>query len=198
MGTPKFNDRPNYHLRYNYNDGRGLKIDQDFWISRSTAVDGIVLASTDDGLQVLTAKRSEKMCDEAGKYCIPCGYLNYDETRHEAMIREVYEETSLYLPDYEKMIIFDNNKEAIIIKDNPKDGHRQNISHIFVTVLDFAEKMDKFPSNIQDYKCKETAKVEWMRLLTFYETYKNYDWAFHHDETIINAIKFFNKNFERK
>jgi len=194
----KFNNRPNYHLRYNYDDGRGLKIDQDFWISRSTAVDAIILAYTDDGMQVLITKRSDKMRDEAGKFGVPCGYLDYDETRHKAMIRELYEETSLYLPDYEKMIIFDNNKEAIIIKDNPKDSHRQNVSHIFLTVLDFTEKMNKFPSNIQNYHCKETAEVIWLMLDKFYKNYIDFNWAFHHDDAIKNAVKFFNENFKRK
>ena len=198
METPKFNNKPNAHVRYNYNDGSGVKIDQDFWISRSTAIVGVVLASTRDGLQILITKRSKKMRDEANKVGVTCGYLDWGETRYEAMIREVYEETSLYLPEYEKMLIYNNNQEAIIIKDNPNTDKRQNVSHIFLSVFDFTDCPDKFPLFVELYSSKETAWVKWMKLLTFYETYTNYDWAFHHDETIINAIKFFNKNFERK
>ena len=67
METPKFNNKPNAHVRYNYNDGSGVKIDQDFWISRSTAIVGVVLASTRDGLQILITKRSKKMRDEPNK-----------------------------------------------------------------------------------------------------------------------------------
>ena len=130
METPKFNNKPNAHVRYNYNDGSGVKIDQDFWISRSTAIVGVVLASTRDGLQILITKRSKKMRDEANKVGVTCGYLDWGETRYEAMIREVYEETSLYLPEYEKMLIYNNNQEAIIIKDNPNTDKRQ-MFHIY-------------------------------------------------------------------
>ena len=198
MSEPKFTNKPNAHVIYNYSDGCGVNINQDFWISRSTAIVGVILASTKDGLQVLTTKRSKKMRDEANKVGVPCGYLDWGETRYEAMIREVYEETSLYLSDYEKMLIYNNNQDAIIIKDNPNMDKRQNVSHIFLSVFDFIDCPDKFPLFIELYSSKETACVKWMKLLTFYETYENYDWAFHHDETIINAIKFFNKNFERK
>ena len=200
MNEPQFKNKPNYHLRYNYNDGRGLKIDQDFWISRSVAVVGVVFANKSDGMYVLTTKRSMKMMDEAGKHGVPCGYLDYDETLYEAMIREIYEETSLYLPDYEKQLIFNNDKQPIHISDDPK-SKRQNVSHIYLTVLDFVikdEKTDKFPYSIESFTSKETAIVKWMKMIDFYSDYTNYQWAFHHDDTIKDAMQFFNKNFNNK
>jgi len=193
----KFNNRPNYHLRYNYNDGRGLKIDQDFWISRSVAVVGVVFAVKNDGMYVLITKRSQKMLDEAGKYGVPCGYLDYDETTHEAMIREVYEETSVYLPEYEKQLIFNNNKQPIYINDNP-NNKRQNVSHIYLSVFDFVEnEPDKFPLFAETFTNKETAMVKWMKMIEFYSTYDDYQWAFNHDDTIKDAMRFFNENFKR-
>lgn len=191
MSAPTFKNRPNQHLKYYYTDGRGLTIKQDFFIGRSTAIVGIVFAVTMGGIYILITKRSKKMYDEPGKYCMPCGYLDWDETRHEAMIREVYEETSLYLPDYDNYLVYNNNNEPIIIKDNPVSNKRQNVSHIYLTVLDFTEAMLEFPSAIEAFTCKETAWVKWMKYETFLATQQDYEWAFNHDETIKNAIKFY-------
>jgi 8-oxo-dGTP pyrophosphatase MutT (NUDIX family) len=202
MENKKFNNRPNEHVMYYYHSPHsGVKVKQDYFVSRACAVVGVVLACTPNGMCVLIEKRSDKMMDEAGKVGIPCGYLDWDETLYEAMMREVYEETSLYIPDYEKYVIFDNNKQPFHVKDNPKTDNRQNVSHIYLTVLDFngESKADResFPADIENFTCRETAWVKWMKLLDFYNTCQNYEWAFNHDETIKSAILFFNKNFNR-
>ena len=69
-----------------------------YWISKAVAVVGIIFANTVDGLHVLVIKRSNTMRDEPKKFGVPSGFLDWEETLHEAMIREVYEETSIYLP----------------------------------------------------------------------------------------------------
>lgn len=197
MNAPKFNNRPNSHVKYYYSDERGLKIQQDFFVSRATAVVGVVFAFTDNGLSVLITRRSGSMRDEANKYGVPCGYLDWEESRHEAMTREVYEETSMYLPDYEKYMIFNNGGEPFKIKDKPSEDKRQNISHIYLSVYDFRDKMNVFPIDVEKFTCKETALVKWMTIVDFYGTHMNYEWAFNHDETITMAIQYFNKNFNR-
>jgi len=200
MEKPKFNNRPNDHVIYQfYSQHSGVKIKQDFFISRACAVVGVVLAYTSKGMHVLIEQRSNKMMDEANKFGIPCGYLDWDESLYEAMMREVYEETSFYIPDYEKYVIFDNNKQPFHVKDNPKTDKRQNVSHIYLTVFDFQDSqqaIDAFPVDIENFKCRETALVRWMKLVNFYNTRQNYEWAFNHDETIESAIKFYNKNFK--
>jgi ADP-ribose pyrophosphatase YjhB (NUDIX family) len=193
MEAPKFNNKPNQHVRYHYTDGCGLNINQDFFIGRSTAVVGVVFAYTIDGMYVLTAKRSKKMRDEPGKHGIPCGYLDWNETRREAMIREVYEETSMYLPEYDKYLLYNNEGKSIISKDNPAQDKRQNITEIYLSVFDFTEAMDKFPIDIENFHCKETEFVRWIKFETFYATCQNYQWAFHHDETIKSVVAFYSK-----
>lgn len=192
----KFNNRPNDHVSHYYHSPHtGIKVKQDYFISRACAVVGVVFAHTSYGMMVLLEKRSDKMMDEAGKIGIPCGYLDWDETLYEAMMREVYEETSLYIPDYKKYVAFDNNKQAFHVKDNPRTDKRQNVSHIYVTVFDFEsseEAIFAYPSNIEEYTNKEIAWVKWMRLTEFYETRNNYQWAFNHDETIDSALKYYN------
>jgi len=195
MEAPKFNNKPNQHIRYHYTDGCGLTINQDFFIGRSTAVVGVVFAFTNVGMQILITRRSNTMRDEANKYGIPCGYLDFNESRQEAMIREVYEETSMYLPEYDKYLLFNNDGEPFKIKDKPSEDKRQNISHIYLSVFDFSKDMDKFPVDIEKFTCKETALVEWVKLEDFYATYQDHSWAFNHDETIKAAVIFHNKTF---
>jgi ADP-ribose pyrophosphatase YjhB (NUDIX family) len=133
-----------------------------------------------------------------GKIGLPCGYLDWNETLYEAMIREVYEETSLFMPDYEKYVIFDNNKQPFFVKDDPKADKRQNVSLLFITAYDFINEPDVFPlAEIEAFSCKETAMVKLMNLSEFYGTSMNYEWAFNHDETIKSAMQFFNRNFNR-
>ena len=193
MEAPKFKNKPNAHVKYYYSDERGLKVQQDFFVSRATAVVGVVFAFTTEGMKILITARSLTMRDEAGKFGVPCGYLDWDETRHEAMIREVYEETSMYLPDYEKYLLFNNDSEPFKTKDKPAEDKRQNISHIYLTVFDFSRDMDKFPVGIEAFRCRETAYIKWMGLEEFFTTYPNYDWAFNHDETIKGAVAFYNR-----
>jgi ADP-ribose pyrophosphatase YjhB (NUDIX family) len=188
---PKFNNVPNEHLTLRLSDGTNV-IKRDIWISRANAVDGIVLAITDDGMVVLVVKRSNKMINEANKFCVPCGYLDWNETRYEGMLREVYEETSLNLPDYDKYLIFDNDKQPFRIKDNPKDSVNQNISHIYINLLDFRGNMQDFPIEIQNFTCNETAAVKWLPLIEFYNVSR--EWAFNHNDDIKSAVSYVNNN----
>jgi 8-oxo-dGTP pyrophosphatase MutT (NUDIX family) len=192
MEAPKFKNRPNQHIRYHYNDGCGCTINQDFFIGRSTAVVGAVFAVNVNGIFVLITKRSKKMRDEPNKFGMPCGYLDWNETRYEAMIREVYEETSLYLPDYKKYLLFNNNEKSIISKDNPEEDKRQNITEIYLTVLDFTENEYELPTDIENFRCKETELVRWMNVSCVGKGHEQ--WAFHHDETIKKILAYYNDN----
>jgi len=196
----KFENRPNGRIRLHHSFN-GNNTELDYFISRAPAIVGVVLAFTTDGLKVLITKRSEKMMDEAGKIGVPCGYLDWDESGYFGMMREVYEETSLFMPDYEKYTLFNNNKQPFFVKDDPKADKRQNVSLLYITAYDFHGEIkadnDAFPADIENFICKETAWVKWMKVIDFFNTNMNYDWAFNHDETIKSAIQFFNKNFNR-
>lgn len=198
METPKFNNIPNDSIRIKYNRNAGGNMSLDAWLSRSVAVVGVVFASSKaNGMQVLVTKRSMSMLDEKGKHGVPCGYLDYNETCYDAMLREVYEETSLYIPQYHNQLMFNNNQKPFTIHDRPTDN-RQNVSLLYITVLDFDEDLDSFPQYVEKYQDKETDKVEWMKLIDFYNQYDSeYAWAFKHNETIKEALKFFNNNYNK-
>lgn len=63
------------------------------WNSRSMAVT-VIFTDTTHRYFVIE-KRGPGCPDNIGKYCMPCGYLNWDETLAEAAARELYEETGL-------------------------------------------------------------------------------------------------------
>jgi 8-oxo-dGTP pyrophosphatase MutT (NUDIX family) len=195
MEAPKFNNVPNSRIQVKVTNQDGVSTNIDYWISRANAVVGVVFAFTEHGSYVLVTKRSMKMMDEKGKMCVPCGYLDWNETGYESVTREIYEETSLYLPDIHDQLIFNNGGKPFEIKDNPNADKRQNVSMLYVSVYDFKNEPDKFPSHIHAFTCHETESVQWMKLLDFYAYCDTYEWAFNHDETIKSALNYFNKNY---
>jgi 8-oxo-dGTP pyrophosphatase MutT (NUDIX family) len=191
MIEPKFKNKPSDHIRYSFTSpSTGVKIDHEYFVSRAPAVVGVIFALRPGGIEVLITKRSNKMRDEAGKFCVPCGYLDWDETGYEGMTREVYEETSLYLPDYEKYKKFDNNKQPFWVKTDPKDN-RQNVSLLYLTYFDFSSfDVLKFPYFVEKFSCKETELNKWMFVKEFFDVRHTMEWAFEHDRTIEYALNF--------
>lgn len=189
MSIPIFNNKPNEFFKMQYG---GLKMQ--YFISRAVAVDGYIIAfGIDKSPRILVVKRSKTMMDEPLKFCVPCGYLDWNESTYDAMVREVYEETGLYIPKYEKNIIFDNDKQPFWVNSNPKNN-RQNVVMNYIIVLDFIDNRDSFPHEVVDFKTNECESIEWLSLSDFYQRDSS-EWAFKHDENIQLAFKYFNKNF---
>ena len=186
----KFNNTPNEHIVFRHTSEKGTQI-YDYWISRAVAVVGVIFAIKENNMHVLITKRSDKMRDEPNKHCVPCGYLDWDETCFDAMHREVYEETNLYLPDYKDYLVYNNKQQPIYIKDSPSDN-RQNVSMIYLSVYNFNPRPDLFPIDIENYTTNEVKLVKWMPLIEFYSNYNNMEWAFHHEKTIMSAVEQFN------
>ena len=86
---------------------------REHWISRSIAAVVCIIAKDKSGDEyVLAVQRGKGTPDPeyVGKYCMPCGYLDYDETVAQAAQREVKEETGLTFPvsDFKLVTINDN------------------------------------------------------------------------------------------
>jgi len=176
MTKPKFKNRQNPQI----------------WISRAPAVVGIILAfGVSDGPRVLVIKRSENMPDEPNKYGAPSGYLDWDENGLEGMTREVFEETSMYLPDYDPFLTYNNHKQPFYVHSDPTTDMNQNVSLTYLMVYDFHKEPDFFPLDIEKHTDSETVKVEWLRLQDFYNS--KYEWAFNHDKRIEMAVRYYNK-----
>lgn len=132
------------------------------FLSRSTAVVVCVVCVVDGVPHVLMGERGEAV-DHSGKWCMPCGYLDWDETLDEAVVREVFEETGLDLTSIakDKVIYYDRRMPHEVIS-SPGEN-RQNVAHIFGVV--FRGPLPKLDPSAA-IASKEVAQSEWVKLST--------------------------------
>ena len=176
--------KPIFHNRINnVYEVEGKQI----WESRSVAVVGILFALVNNELFVLAEKRSTTMADEPGKWCLPCGYLDWDENGWDALRREVYEETSFLIDDHKKFLVFDNQQSPFFVNTSPTEN-RQNVAMSYALVFDFPH--DVFPKNIEEHVDNEITAVKWLPYTDRHE----YTWAFNHDRRINMALEHILKN----
>jgi len=186
MKNPVFKSRENEHVVYIYESpSSGIKVNQEYWISRAVANVAFIFAKFKEDFHILITKRSSTMMDSPNLYCVPCGYLNWDENGYNSMLRETYEEAGLYLPDWEKYVIFDNNKQPFYVNTQPSEN-RQNVSHLYITVLQLNDIEGTMFSKTKD---NEASEVRWMSMKEFENN--NLEWAFNHDTRIRQAFEFY-------
>lgn len=159
---------------------------KEVWVSRSAAVVAIVIAIHKGKKYVLAEKRSETMPDAPGKWVVPGGYIDYDESGWNCLRRELYEETSFFLDTYEKNILFDNDKQPFFVKTEP-DENRQNIALNYCVVIKFFKDIPRY---VEDFKDSEISKIRWLKLSEIDNS--EYEWAFNHKERIKMALTKYN------
>jgi len=128
------------------------------WHSRSVAVTGIVLVIVKEDVYVLLTKRAETMEDLPGRWCLPCGYLDWDETIEDATIREVREETGFNISSQSPFTNGDGDFSFypnIYISSDPLNN-RQNVSIASAYLYEKAE-LPKINTT------EETSEVEWCK-----------------------------------
>lgn len=178
-----------------------IKVDDKvYWISRAMAVVGFVFKQIDDKLFVLVEKRGKGAADNIGSFCVPCGYLDFNETLEEAVLRELKEETGF---------VGDKNKLRFLkINSNPNEN-RQNVSVHFSYFANNDEDFntDKAIGGEKDeiefvtWLCIGTVKkLNWFKKLFKYNkkdylilesNWNNHIWAFNHDQRIYEHISNF-------
>ena len=145
------------------------------WISRAMAVLVIVLGIDKNlELHVLAEKRGPLTPDHEyrGYWCIPCGYLDYNETLKEAAVREVFEETGLSLNV--------QDLELIYINDNPLEDKRQNVT--FRYKCDLKQYIEDLQLTDRNSENGEISELKWIPI----NDINNYKWAFNHDKMLNN------------
>jgi len=178
---PIFKNRPNkVHF---VKDGDG---DRDVWESRSTALGAVIFGIYQENIFVLVEKRSMNMPEGPGQWACPSGYIDYDEDGWEAIKREVYEETSFYLDDYERYLTFNNDEDSFYTHTKPGEN-RQNIVVWYCMIYDFSGT--ELPRDIEQYKDHEVDIVKWIPIEHVFNG--KYDWAFAHDQRIEKAANKF-------
>lgn len=146
---------------------------REYWISRSVCVLGLIILQ---GKYVLAVQRGKGTPDPeyVGSWCLPCGYVDFDETCKQAIRREVLEETSLDIPESEFEIFY--------IQDDPSKDKRQNITFRFECYLN---DCNEIKVNKELSEPDEVENVKWINITEI----SNYKWAFNHDEILKEKIK---------
>lgn len=156
---------------------------EELWISRSVVVICVVARITDDNkIEILVEKRGP-LVSATGRWCFPCGYLDYDEDITDAVIREVQEETGYTL----------ERKDVKFIDINSKpEGKKQNVGIRHIAFIDNDKKQ------ISDFELdtNEVTELKWIEIGESVGNIFNIDvnkldcvkWAFNHKSLIIHII----------
>lgn len=148
---------------------------EEYWISRSIAVVVKIIANDINGNKyILAVQRGKGTPDPEfiGAWCMPCGYLDYNETIKEAARRETLEETGLQfaLEDF----------TLVNINDEPYFDKRQNITFRFIVNSPIpVEGLNQILTN----KYSEKDEVSNIKFISISEL-DNYKWAFNHNKLI--------------
>ena len=156
---------------------------KEIWVSRSVAVVCCVSVYYNDKTYILAEKRSSKM-DMSGKWSLPCGYLDFSESGTDAAIREVYEETGIFLPEYFNDSYINCLEQPFYVSTEPND-FKQNISLIYG--IDF--ELNELP-NISEHKTDEVEELKQIE----HKDINQYEWAFRHNDIIEQWLVFIDEN----
>jgi ADP-ribose pyrophosphatase YjhB (NUDIX family) len=154
--------------------------------SRSVAVTAVVLAWDDAtrGFRALVGERGSAV-DHAGKWCLSCGYLDWDESLVDAVHREVFEETGLDLRALEASGDAVVSSEPIFIEGVP-EAHRQNVTARFVVEL--RRVVEPTTANAEP---DEVTRLEWLEVSE--AAIATRGWAFKHDEILGELAAFYGR-----
>lgn len=164
---PNFRNIPNECVRTE--DGREV------WLSRSCAVAAHVVAVDKQfgSPHILAVQRGHSCPDFIEWFCLPCGYIDRNETSNEAARRETWEETgvdlfSLGMEDGVSVLysdIVDHETQNPWHVNTSPDANRQNITlHHGVLI-----SVNKLPAvtNVNNEKPGEIKRIEWIPLQDF-------------------------------
>lgn len=157
---------------------------KEYWISRAIAVVVKLIAFDKNGdSYILAVQRGEGTPDPefVGSWCLPCGYLDYNETTKEAACRELKEETGITISPQELTLVY--------ISDEPESDKRQNVTFRFRCTSSLSkELLEQFLTD----KFSETKEVSGIRFIHISEL-DNYKWAFNHNKLIKNYEEIYRK-----
>lgn len=174
-------------MNFNNKQNKCHKIDGiEVWESRSIAVVGMVLMLHEGEKYVLLGKRGSALPNEVGKWCMPCGYLDWNESCEEAVVREIWEETGLniYKAMNEYSVLYDHMHFPWRIHSEP-NTKLQNVSMHYAIYLDTKVNIYRDVAilpEVTNVNCVEgeVAEVRWVKVSDLFE----YEFAFNHDSII--------------
>lgn len=154
---------------------------REYWISRSVAVVVGVFAKNkyeDDCVLVVQRGKGTPDPEHVGKYCLPCGYVDFDETCIQAAARELKEETGITISNLEFKLVN--------VNDNPESDKRQNITFRYIVKsLSSKEELEKQFTT----KNSEENEISSIRFINL-EDVDLYELAFNHNILIKELYDF--------
>ena len=148
---------------------------REYWISRSIAVVVGVFAKDKSGNDcVLVVQRGKGTPDPeyVGSYCMPCGYLDFDETCIQAAQRELIEETGVSFSTF--------NFKLININDNPTSDKRQNITFRYVVDTIISTEKLELMFTTKNSEKDEVSSIRFIQI----KNLDMYEFAFNHQNLI--------------
>ena len=175
-------ERPRFSNRQNQR--HQIAPDKVLFESRSVAVTAIVLSydSHERKVYALVGERGPAV-DFSGKWCLVCGYLDWDEPLDDAVRREVFEESGVDLRALEASGEAIVPQQPIFDQSDPQ-ANRQNVTARFVVEL----KRRVEPSNAHA-EPGEVAQVRWIEVAP--ESLAGLSWAFNHDGILGELAAFY-------
>ena len=159
---------------WSYTIKEGEHAGKTLWSGRYCAVVGIVVFCEDDNfiaqnIYILATKRGKGTPDYQGYWCMPCGFLEADESGQQGVAREVFEETGIqYDP---------KGFELYGVQTEPELCNNGNVT---LRYIHLAKEMAE-PNYVNiNGEADEVEEVKWIRVSEI----DNYKWAFDHDKLI--------------
>lgn len=159
----------------------------EIWRSRSVAVVGMMIALHEGERYVILVKRGPALPNEVGRWCMPCGFLDWDETCEEAVVREIWEESGLnvYKTIEQYEILHDQMDYPWKIHSAP-NNEQQNVSMHYALYFDTKANLYRDVARLPELTFEHNAiedevdEVKWVNIKDVWE----YDVCFNHDSTI--------------
>lgn len=158
------------------------------WNSRSVAVLMTLFGLVDDKMYVVIEKRGTGVNDQQGKWCLPCGYLDWNETSPEGIKRELWEEVGLDLDNLpgNYLTYMKNLDQPWYVNTDPSEN-RQNIVLHHGAVF----KFNTLPKMVCNNDCEpnEVADCKWVLV----DDIDNYEFAFKHNLVVLQYLALYNR-----
>jgi len=169
----KFFNRPNELITTT--DGRN------FFISRSVAVIPQIYCYAQRQLLILANRRGPNCPDHIGKWTLPCGYLDWDESAEGAVRREVYEECDFDIQNIEDQQLLWGLTHWNLITHPQRDA-RQNVLLHYTLGFSVGEAQ---PPAITKTPDGEVTEAAWLPIQEALQI----DFAFGHQYNIYDCLK---------
>lgn len=159
---------------YTITDKNHPKCGKTLWSGRYCAVTGIVWFYNvkDRKNYFLISKRGTGAADFQGKWCLPCGFLESNETGEEGVKREILEETGIKVSCVPMFFS---------VETDPKYCNNGNVTLRYICPVD-SMKTPKY-TNINGEE-NEVSDLKWISE----DEIDNYDFCFHHSDILYSFL----------